>query len=419
MKSVLTIIFVCIASAADAQVQERRAPAWSVPLYDGGEMRRQALPEPLSYRIITQTVRLNATGRLLRVRLNNRYGDRPLRVDAVTVGLFDGEPSTNSRFEPITFNRQKALTIAVGAVALSDAAAIRVRTGARLSIRLFVSHDAPRPSLNLDGARTAAISARVADRAFNSPNATEKSVEATLFVDRVDVLSHRPSPKQVIIVGDSITAGAGTPIDADRRWTDQLQERLGPRWTVLNAGINGGTLIWPSRCFGPVGSQRARQAIGQRGVEAVIVMLGVNDLMQPRVPANPGGCTVPGALSTLQITRELSTLQMIARRNHVRLFVATLPPFAGFELWNPEIEAQRLEVNRWLHRSVSASRIIDVAGGLGSPENSARLRTQFDSGDGLHPSELGAGEISSVAADGLAGLPERAKSHAHLQTLRR
>ena len=75
---------------------------------------------------------------------------------------------------------------------------------------------------------------------------------------------------RVACVGDSITMGVGTLNPALQSYPAQLQEMLGPSWTVMNFGVGGRTLL---RKVDPFSFGRALKS----NPDLVVIMLGVND----------------------------------------------------------------------------------------------------------------------------------------------
>src|SRR5690606_15966008 len=99
------------------------------------------------------------------------------------------------------------------------------------------------------------------------------------WLSAIDVLA--PEAAAIVAIGDSITDGAGSTLDTNRRWPDRLAERLQANTAttqvaVINAGIGGNCL---QRAFiGPPALDRfERDVLDQRGVAWVIILVGIND----------------------------------------------------------------------------------------------------------------------------------------------
>jgi lysophospholipase L1-like esterase len=57
--------------------------------------------------------------------------------------------------------------------------------------------------------------------------------------------------RALVVVGDSISDGAGSTLDANQRWPDHLANRLNakgaPGWGVVNMGISGNRVLATGR----------------------------------------------------------------------------------------------------------------------------------------------------------------------------
>ena len=99
----------------------------------------------------------------------------------------------------------------------------------------------------------------------------------------------RPRPARSSRSGDSITDGVGATLDTDRAWPSLLAATLaagGPAGarSVVNAGLSGNRLLRPG--FGVSALARFdRDVLGHAGVRWMTVLLGINDITFPAVPA--------------------------------------------------------------------------------------------------------------------------------------
>jgi len=89
-------------------------------------------------------------------------------------------------------------------------------------------------------------------------------------------LENRERAVRVACVGDSITAGDGTPNRAFDSYPAQLQRMLGRKhWEVMNFGVGGATLL--NAGDRPYQKQKAFQKALESGPDVVVIMLGTND----------------------------------------------------------------------------------------------------------------------------------------------
>src|SRR5579872_1284232 len=348
-----------------------------------------------------QTIRLNPRvsigGERLRVRISNAYGNRPLALGAATVALRDKGPAiVAGKSRKLTFGGRDSAVIAAGAVAYSDAVDVSVAPLADLAV-----------SFHLPGEVLAnfAITGRYARQTnYISPpgNYTAATVmpvgnltDQWFFLCGVDVLAPRDT-LGVVALGDSITDGNISTIDAFCRWPDQLARRLvaraGRSVSVMNNGLGGNRILHDIR--GDSGLRRFdRDVLAQPGVTHVIVMLGTNDLRNRWAKPDE------------EVTAEqmIAGLQQMALRAHARgitIFGGTLTPFENETFlvgaWTPAREAVRLAVNGWIRDSGVFDAVVDFDAGVRDPEHPARMLPIYDCGDHLHPSDAGYNRMGDI-----------------------
>jgi lysophospholipase L1-like esterase len=205
------------------------------------------------------------------------------------------------------------------------------------------------------------------------------------FLSGVDVLADK-NTKAVVTLGDSITDGYNSTVDANNRWPDQLAERLSdaPRnrkLAVVNEGISGNRVL--NNVVGPNGLSRFdRDIVAQTGVTFVTVLLGINDIgFSAFLPAQ--------AVSADQIINGYRQLIDRAHAKCVKIIGATLTPFEGAGYYTEEGEAKRQIVNDFIRNSGEFDAVIDFDLAIRDPEHTKQMLLEYDSGDHLHPSDAG------------------------------
>jgi lysophospholipase L1-like esterase len=341
-----------------------------------------------------QTIRLNPRlsigGERLRVRVSNAYGNRPLLIGAATIALRDkGSAIVAGSGRKLSFGGRDSTVIAAGAVQLSDAVDLSVAPLADLAVSLQLPSDVPANFVITSryARQTNYISPPgnfVAETVMPVGNLTDQ----WFFLCGLDVLA--PSDALgVVALGDSLTDGNISTIDAFCRWPDQLARRLvahaGRPVGVMNNGLGGNRILHDIR--GDSGLRRFdRDVLAQPGVTHVIVMLGTNDLRNR------------WAKPEEEVTAELmiAGLQQMAARAHaagIKIIGATLTPFGNetymANAWNPKRELHRVAVNAWIRESGVFDGVADFDAALRDPAIPTQMRAVDDCGDGLHPSDGG------------------------------
>jgi lysophospholipase L1-like esterase len=239
-------------------------------------------------------------------------------------------------------------------------------------------------------------------RATDLPGAT--TTTSWHFLSGISVAAS-PRSAAVVTLGDSITDGAITTVDANHRWPDYLAGRLqshpGLRHLgVLNKGIGGNRLLYdgntrPDTPFAGIGplfgdsalSRFDRDVLAQPGARYVIVLLGINDIGQPTSLAPPAE-----AVTAEQMIAGFRQLTARAHERGLRIYGATMTPFQGTTIagyYSEANEAKRRAVNHWIRTSGEYDAIIDFDRAVRDPAQPLRMLARYDSGDHLHPNDAG------------------------------
>src|SRR5579872_5410093 len=334
--------------------------------------------------------RLSIGGERLRVRISNAYGNRPLKIGAAMIALRDKGPTiVADTGRKLTFGGRESAAIAAGAVQYSDAVDLSVAPLADLAVSFHLPGEVP-ANFMITGryARQTNYISPPGHFTIETVMPVGNLTDQWFFLCGVDVLA--PSDALgVVALGDSLTDGNISTIDAFCRWPDQLARRLvaraGRSVGVMNNGLGGNRILHDIR--GDSGLRRFdRDVLAQPGVTHVIVMLGTNDLRNR------------WAKPEEEVAAEhiIAGLQQMALRAHgagIKIVGATLTPFGNetymANAWNPTREKHRAAVNTWIRQSGVFDAFADFDAALRDPEVPTQMRTVDDCGDGLHPSDVG------------------------------
>ena len=383
--------------AAVAQTAERWTTSWIAPpepTWGSDFALPLGLPEHFENATLRQSLRLAVGGERIRLVIDNRYGERPLKVGRAHVALEDGGDRAEKGGAWARFQGSGELLVAAGAKAVSDPISLPAAAGARLRVDLYLPQHTQLAGFHWDARdRTLLLPG---DMSGKTAAATDGQVfTARAFLSAVMVESSSSSkrePMTVVALGDSITDGNGSTPGADQRWPDFLARRLAPQGVaVLNAGISGNRLLRPGMGESAL-ARLERDALQQSGVRALIVLLGTNDIGWPGAAFAPREGQVP-------LEELVSGFRQLVAQAHlrgVRVMAATLPPFEGalagtpFEgHYSPAKEATRQALNAWIREAGAFDAVVDFDRVLRDPARPIRLRAEFDSGDHLHPNDAG------------------------------
>jgi lysophospholipase L1-like esterase len=341
-----------------------------------------------------QTVRhithISIAGNRLRVRLSNAYGTGPLKIGATHIALQSSAASIVSGSDrALTFSGNRAITIPAGAMVLSDPVDLEVPAFADLAVSVYFPGTTGPITWHQLGMQTTYVSTpgdfTTAVEMPVASTATSRFVLADVEVAAAKRLG------AVVTLGDSITDGYGSTIDADHRWPDYLSLRLNAGnakngMAVLNQGISGNRLLHDK--FGPNSLARYdRDALAQIGVTHIIVLEGINDI------GLSGALGLPA--EEVSADEIIGGLQQLIERAHERRLVilgGTLTPFEGTAFpgyYTPAGELKRQAVNAWIRTNAKFDAVIDFDQAVRDPSHPTRLLPAYDSGDHLHLNDTG------------------------------
>jgi lysophospholipase L1-like esterase len=326
---------------------------------------------------IRHVVFTSVGGDTVRVRLTNTFGDQPLQIGDAYIGVSDTDGTILGPNVPLTFSGSRSITIPQGAEALSDPVTLSVPELTDLAVTLYIPH--PTEQTGHLGANETTFITYGTDQAGDPTTAGWFSNPSWWFVDSVDVLATHHDTGTVVALGDSITDGAQSTVNANTRWPNDLSRRLdarhGPALSVADEGIAGNQLLQPGAGVAAL-ARFDRDVIDRAGVKDVILLEGINDI----------------GINDAQPAALIAGYEQIIAQAHaagLRIFGGTLTPFKGAGYWTPEKEQTREAVNRWILTSGAFDGVIDFANATADPTDPQVLNPAYDSGDHLHPNDAG------------------------------
>jgi lysophospholipase L1-like esterase len=246
-------------------------------------------PAPnLSGRTLRVMARLTTGGSQVRVRLSARFSKSELKVGAAHAALrASGSGIVAGTDRALTFAGASSVTVPAGGDVWSDPVALAVSGGRDLAISVYVPGTfTPTTEGGRGQIKTSYYKAgnQVSSISFSFPSTTRQ----VFVVYEVQVLSPAPAAS-IATLGDSITEGACSSVDANGDWPDLLAARLpalsnGTAVAVFNAGIGSGRFA-SSDGAGLRGLARLDELLALPGLAWVTVLMGVNDISYEEVDA--------------------------------------------------------------------------------------------------------------------------------------
>jgi lysophospholipase L1-like esterase len=353
-------------------------------------------PLPANTMMFTnQTVRLivhtSIGGNRVRIRLSNEMGSTPLTIGEAHIAVrSSGAAITPGTDRPLTFSGHTSITIPPGAPVLSDPVELNVAALSDLAVSLYLPGTVGATTIHGTASQTNYVSLE-GNFTGAATLPTDRTILSWPWLTEVDVDSGSAS---IVTLGNSITDGTRSTPDTNNRWPDWLARRLqtvrdpilgiNGRLGVVNRGISGNRLISNP----PEGSLAGRNALERfdrdvlatAGVKYMTVMLGINDI---------GNSPNDNPISADELIAGYRQLIARAHEKGIAIYGATLTPFEGAGYYSPQKDVVRQAVNNFIRNNDEFDGVIDFDAVTRDPAHPTRFLPAYDSGDHLHPNDLG------------------------------
>jgi len=346
-----------------------------------------ANPASFNGQTIRQIVHTSIAGSKLRVRFTNELGADALTIGSAHVALQSADsgivPGTD---RTLTFAGQDSVSIPKGAPMLSDPVDLHVPPLTNVVVTIYLPQATNNTTFHALGRQTTYIStAGNFTGAVTFPTAT--TTQSWYFLSALEVFV-KPRSVAVVTLGDSITDGFASTVDANRRWPNVLAERLQEsrrfaHIAVMDQGISGNRVLHDT--IGPNALSRVdRDVLAASGVKYVTLLEGINDI-------GFSGFIPNEEVSADDIIAGYRQIIMRAHAQGLLIYGCTLTPFGGLgpPYETPAGEVKRQTVNAWLRTSKAFDAVIDFDKTVRDPANPTRILPAYDSGDHLHPNDAG------------------------------
>jgi lysophospholipase L1-like esterase len=372
---------------------------------------------------IRVVLRASFGGSRVRIRLSNVNGTQPLTLRDAHIGVAqvggDVQPGTNV---PLTFGGSRAVTIPVGESVMSDPAALHVQALEHLAVSVYArgftgrgTGDGELANYYTAAGDHAGDTSGGSFPAAGSPSAlgATSSVSGSYFVTGVDV--YAPNDGLIVAFGDSITVGANA---SDEGWPYWLADRLaqvpaqgGPRLSIIDMGISGNQVTQDNIVAGASAEHRLqRDVLDQTGLKAVLMMEGINDIVNFFGTSPVPGATIESGLT--QITDRVRDAGAGILVSPLTPAGDVTEPFPHGYVSTPAGVQERHDVNNWIrHTSGGYSPLFDFEPVIADPQFPDHLLPAFNSGDNLHPNIAGQ---RAMANSTLPGVLKAAQDDEHV-----
>ncbi|MET8825251.1 SGNH/GDSL hydrolase family protein [Streptomyces sp. NPDC004610] len=354
---------------------------------------------PWTDRTLRLVVHTSTGGPRLRLRFDNAFAGTPVRIGAATVAVRAEGAAARAAPVPVTFGGTPGTTVPAGAQAYGDPLPFAVPADSDLLVSFHLPGTVNALPVHRLAVQRSYVGGGPGDRTGDAAGtAFTATISNWPLLTGVEV---GDGPGALVLLGDSITDGDRSTVDANRRWPDALADRLlaqrlVPRFGVLNAGIAGNRVTTDRYPGDGVSTDAAgvsalhrldRDVLAQPSARTVIVFHGVNDLLA-------GGDAV----------RLTAGLREIADRAHargLRVLGATILPCGGRSGCTAAVDAERTAVNTWIREGGEDGggvfdAVLDLDAAIRDPAQPDRMLPAYDSGDHLHPGDAGLAALAGA-----------------------
>jgi lysophospholipase L1-like esterase len=345
------------------------------------------LDRPAGNSTFRNIVHISLGGNTIRIALTNEWGRTPLVVGAAHVALSAGAGKVQPGSDhALTFAGQPGVMIPSGSYILSDPIAMPVASMADLAISVYL----PEQVIAVPTCHPMAIANNFilsGDATVQPELSSALTYTSNCFVKSVDVVA-ADDAATIVAFGDSITDGARSTLDANRRWPDVLAARLQAdkrtaHLAVINQGFGGNRILYDGS--GPSALARFdRDVLAQPGAKYVILLEGINDIGQMSRPDSP-----EERLTAQQLIFGYAQLVIRAHQHGLKVFGATITPTGGAHSNTPQGEAVRQAFNSWIRTAGVVDGVIDFDQAVRDPASPIQMLTPYVTDDHVHPSDSG------------------------------
>jgi lysophospholipase L1-like esterase len=359
-------------------------------------------------------VRTSVGGSHVRIRLSNEFGNAPLVIGAAHIGVRQAGAAVSAATDrKLTFSGSSGISIPPNAAIVSDPVELKTAALSDLAISLYLPFSTPATTMH-DGAFQTGYVSGTGDYSAMPVMPVERTILSWPFLTGVDVIGSNMGAS-IVMVGDSLTDGFYSTVDANRRWPDLLAARLqAAKLTlnpfgltisrllpnlmgntsmlgVVNKGIGGNRLLQDMDEFPLYGknllARFSRDVTSQAGVQYLVILIGINDIGFPGTGATP----ISEAVSPDKMIAGYRQVIELAHEQGIAVFAGTITPLEGVpaNYYTPEKELVRQAVNQWIRTGNEFDGIVDFDAALRDPTRTTRLLPAYDSGDHLHPNDAG------------------------------
>ncbi len=211
------------------------------------------------------------TGSELKLVLSNEYGNKPIKIGAMTIKY-------NNTISRISFGGKSETEIAPNSIIETDALQINARNGQAIETRIYLKGENRLSSFHGDGAKPTRIS-QIGDFTKSETFESQRRINIRPFFAGFKVLDENKTPA-IVTFGDSITDAECSIEQYPCNYSQVLFSRLSAankNFSVSNMGISGNQIL--KDLYGVSAQKRFdRDVLSVPNLRYVIILIGINDI---------------------------------------------------------------------------------------------------------------------------------------------
>lgn len=336
-------------------------------------------------------IRSPFSGSKLRFTFDNFCGTEAITIsEAFIAKSAGGNLIIPESLQRITFSGNKSVTIDKSSKVVSDEIPFEVKPNETITVSFYLKDfTLMRSSVIITGSRSGGfysegnnVTAEILD--INKTRHTN----CYYFLSDIDILTYEEN-HALICYGDSITSQDWPDLLADRLYANGIKNL-----SVIRKAASGTRILREYHnitydSYGLKGTNRVPREWNVAGADRIIIQQGINDIIHP-VGTDINPFRPMSDLPTIEeLTAGVERYISEARKKNFKVYLGTLLPIKGWRTYADFREKLKNNFNNWIRTTPLSDGCIDFDKAVRDNNDITSFKSQFDSGDHLHPSKAG------------------------------
>lgn len=340
-----------------------------------------------------QVIKTSVSGNKIRLTFSNEFGNIPLVIEKVHIAKLInlGSPVIDvSTDTAVTFGGKEELALDVGKTIISDEISFSFEALENIAVSIKIGdYTGGIITCHRNGKNYSWLCEgdKVGDE-----NLTKVSVMSSIYYLKSADVYGEAGMRTAVVIGDSITDGAGVTANKNASWVDQadLYLKSNPhtqRTAIVNMGMDGLSLLSTDNSLS-LSERIEKYVLNISGVRYVVVQGGINDIAAAQSDISD------------KMIEEYKKVIELCHQNGIRVYGTTVSPCKGNFIYSELHERIRGAVNRFVTSEDSGlDGYIDFSKILASEEDPAAIKENYLSinTDYLNPNDLGYAAMAEEA----------------------